>query len=318
MLGPLVDFLKDLFSLGSYRDFFVALCLDHPIWAALLAATLIGMVFYLIFIKTLDVFNKLSPLIGSTGIFIGAGLASALAVVIVFFVNKTMDRVPVWANPQETYVGEPIKLFWKFGFNSDVAFQIQYANDNQYRTEVKNLFTDVYKPEGDEPYSRQVEDVRNDIRYFHIRAINPHVHNVPTSNWSATKSIAQYESSLRRITATDVIIVGVSSTDHNDLFKWRTVELDGIDIRLVKEIVADLPVRFGKNHPLEAQFVRMPWDELLAAPAHGTADLVLAAISRGAKRELKYGISFSEPYLCTTQALLFLRGNRAQTAPEMI
>jgi ABC-type amino acid transport substrate-binding protein len=315
MLGPVVDFLKNLLSLGSNFDFFVALCLDHPIWAIVLATIVFGMLLYLTFIGILQVFNKLSPLIGYTGIFIWVSLAIALAGGAVLLVNVTMPRVPAWVNLQDVYIGEPINLLWKYDVNPDAVFEIQYARDEQYGIEVKSLFTDVYKHQ---PYSRQVEDVRNGRRYFRVRAVDPHAKDHPLSDWSATRRIAQYDSSLRRIVATDTIIIGISKIDHNDLFKWRTVEVDGIDIRLVKAIVAELPARIGKSHPLEIRFVRMAWDELLAAPAHAAADLVLAAISRGAERELQYGISFSEPYFCTTQALLFLAGNRARTVLEMI
>jgi ABC-type amino acid transport substrate-binding protein len=318
MFEPLFKLLKEIFSLGTYREPFVALCLDHPVWATLLVAILLGLSFYLIITTIPDVFSKLRPLIGDSGIVMGAALVCALAIVVVFIVNKAMERVPTWTNARDVYVGDAIMLTWTFDGGADLAFEVEHARDEQFGTDPKSFVAEVYQKAGSQSYSRRIEDIRNDTRFFRIRAVDPHDHQHRLSAWSDTQRIVQYDSSYRRIAATGAVIIGISKIDHDDLFKWASGQPDGIDIRLVKAIVAELPARMGEKRTLEAKFDPMGWTELLDAPSRGRVDMIVAGISRGAAREQRYGISFSEPYFCTTQALIYRTGESVGSIRKMI
>jgi ABC-type amino acid transport substrate-binding protein len=69
---------------------------------------------------------------------------------------------------------------------------------------------------------------------------------------------------------------------------------------------------------LELIPIPVPWASLLDMPRQGRADFIVSSITRLESRERDFQIAFSEPYYCTTHALIYRTGTEERPVPDMI
>jgi ABC-type amino acid transport substrate-binding protein len=238
--------------------------------------------------------------------------AAILLTVAIGYAVREMARgpVPAWQLSRTTFIGEPIPLQWSYAASTGVpvSFEIEYDTDDRFSSPEKRSFYT-------EGRQRPVQHV-NGPRYWRLRAVVDRDKR-PISDWNSALRITQYDSAYRRIETTSAVIIGVSDTDYDDLFKWKDGKgWHGFEIALTEAVVAELSARVGWR--LDRKIVPFPWADLLNQPPLGQADMIVSAISRRADREAKYKLSFSEAYYCTTQALLYGVGEPDRPIAEMI
>jgi ABC-type amino acid transport substrate-binding protein len=221
-----------------------------------------------------------------------------------FAVSLLRPPVPEWQIERAVFIGEPIPLKWIYaarrvrnpdGTDSDsaVSFEVEYDIDSLFASpDKRSLHT--------EGRQRPVQHI-NGSRYWRLRAVDDR-NKSAISAWSLPLRITQYDSSYRRIEATSTVIVGVSDTDYDDVFKWKDKRWHGVDISLSEAIATQLSARIGWR--IELKIVPIPWKELLDQPGSGQVDMIVSAISKRSDRRDKHRLDFSDTYFCTTQALL--------------
>jgi ABC-type amino acid transport substrate-binding protein len=215
---------------------------------------------------------------------------------------------PKWQVDSKTFVGEPAKLKWNYqtserGAKPGIRFELQNGSDNRF-TDGYHMYLEPISILGN--YGQSIEGI-NGSRFYRVRAVDPGMH--PLSEWSPDITITQFDSAYRRIPAIGKVRVGISDSTYQNMFKWedkKDLRAMGFEASLVRAIIAELPAATNNRlQPLEPEFIKRPWLELLDMLRSGQADMVIAAISKTKDREEKKEIRFSDTYFCTTQALLY-------------
>jgi ABC-type amino acid transport substrate-binding protein len=257
---------------------------------------------------------------------VGALAAAVLATLVGLFFLDIVPRparstapIPRWDLSGDTFIGGPIPLAWKFdrsallnldGSKSEasILFELQSSNDARFGADTR---LETYA-DGDRKYVARI----NATRFWRVRAVESRTKN-PLSHWSLAISITQYDSAYARIKATGDVLVYVSNAEIQGTFKWVDNKgLRGFDMALAKLIVDELSVRIGRS--LEMRPKPVPWIQLLDTPRKGQSDFILSSITKLERRKREFGIEFSEPYYCTTHALIYQVGAPDRTIREMI
>ena len=188
-------------------------------------------------------------------------------------------------------------------------FELSSSNDARFGADTR---METYA-DGDRKFVAHI----NATRFWRVRAVESRT-NEPLSHWSLAIRITQYDSAYDRIKATGKVRIYVSNAEIQGTFKWVDAKkLRGFDIELSKLIVDELSRRIGR--PLEeVQPVSVLWTELLETPRKGLADFIISSITKLETRKRDFGIEFSEPYYCTTHALIYRAGAPDRTIREMI
>ena len=262
--------------------------------------------------------------IGATGV-----VAVALAVLVwVGVFTKPLPPVPEWTFTGDTFVGKPIPFQWKIDHNALTAWKKRFA-DAEILYELQSASgADFHADARTENYA---ENERRDIwrsnasRYWRVSAVAVDGRSrQPLRNseraWSRVLNITQYDSAYQRIVTTGKVLVYVSKSDNQDIFKWLDNKggYKGFDISLAKAVVSELSARMRTGRALEMVTRGVPWEDLLQAPSRGQADIIISSITKLARREPQYGLTFSDAYFCTSYALVYRAGERDQPIREMI
>jgi ABC-type amino acid transport substrate-binding protein len=143
----------------------------------------------------------------------------------------------------------------------------------------------------------------NATRSWRLRAVADCAAKTPVSDWSAPIIVTQYDSVYQRIKAKGEADIFVSNSQDQDMFKWGD---QGFDIDLTNLILRELSTRMGEEVKLMLNAV--DWKKLLPEAGSGNADFSISSITKRAYREEENGITFSNPYFCTTHALMYRAG----------
>lgn len=208
------------------------------------------------------------------------GLSSAVIAAVAFLIliwagvsprmGTSPGPAPVWDIQRDTFVGERVLLKWKYparpeGTGSVNAarapsfFEIESAKDNQFSDPKR-------RPERVNGEYTYVSGINASL-YWRVRAVDAK-NGRALSPWSVGALVTQYDSAYGRITHTGKALVYVSNSEYQDIFKWldKSATLRGFDIALARAVTARLAVRTNAGAPIEAEFIPIPWSELLEAP----------------------------------------------------
>ena len=253
---------------------------------------------------------------------IGFGLASWLSLELVWMAQRPSSPVPALAVKQDTFIGEPLLLNWEYdrsaldggnsGSPTPLVFEVESAGDDLFSSDLRRYPLS-------EGYYRIFRHV-NASRFWRVRTINKQTYR-PLSDWSRGVRTTQYDSAYHRIIATREVLVFVSHSEYEDMFKWidrksQGFKPKGFEINFAKVIVEELGNRLG--HHLEPRFTAVSWPELLNTPAQGRADMIIGAITKRRQRERDFRISFTETYFCTVQSLIYRSGQPPRPVRDLI
>ena len=240
---------------------------------------------------------------GLAGIICLGIIAAMLSWGSVDYVLIRLQPVPVFHPKQQTtFVRDPVELTWTFSGkaenpNEQIVYEVE-AGDKQEFDPHDRLFpadsTSFY------PHEKANE------RWWRVRAI---VDGTPTP-WSAPIHTVRYENALERIKSTGTLVIGVSSDTSQGIFKFLAgkdpagVDREaGVDIELVKQIAKHLESIL--NRDIRIIYNPKSWESVFQPIQDGTADIVVAAVSKLRSREEYYKIRFSDGYFCTGKSLLY-------------
>jgi ABC-type amino acid transport substrate-binding protein len=250
-------------------------------------------------------------------------LIAAVATQITRVATRAPAAAPVIIAEQDTFIGEPVILNWEYERaviyslvnlwpQAPIVFEVESARDPYF-------VVDLARYPLAEGHNRIFRHV-NASRFWRVRAISKQTYQ-PISDWSQPAKITQFDSAYRRITATNQVLVFVSHSDYEDMFKWvdRNAEgfaPQGFEINFSKLIVHRLADSLTTW--LEPRFTAVSWPELLNMPWQGRADIIIGSITKRRQRERDFRLSFSDTYFCTVQSLVYRLGEPAQPIRDMI
>jgi ABC-type amino acid transport substrate-binding protein len=233
-------------------------------------------------------------------------LLAALAIGVVGWVLIPKGLAPAWNLEKTSFLREPMKLAWNFDRSAAAGDDGKASVWFELESAPSWLFWFGRKLETTVDGDHYDRDHVNASRYWRVRAFDFNT-KATLSNWSKPTRITQYDSAYDRIKDSSEALVYISDSQDQDLFKWSNSKgLQGFDIKLVDGIVHKLADRLGrpvKPHPIPAN-----WGDLLDKPGSGEADFVISSITRTKQREQQSGVKFSDPYYCTSYALLYRAG----------
>lgn len=117
-----------------------------------------------------------------------------------------------------------------------------------------------------------------------------------------------YESAVHRITDTNLLRVAVHADPGDDVFcSFSDNQWHGFDIDMVKLVASELEGRLGLSKRLDIEFTYYSWPKIIGAANQHQVDFAIASISISDKRQRKYGIQFSKPYLTSSLAIISRR-----------
>ena len=127
--------------------------------------------------------------------------------------------------------------------------------------------------------------------------------------WSPERAFTYYASSLNRIIATHRVHIGTAEPD-GVFIRQDGPEITGIEIELLREMVAKVLQKHGVNVRPAITYTRRIWgDEFFRLlETDGGIDLLASGISITPEREKKYGLVFTAPTLRYPQSLITKRG----------
>ena len=200
--------------------------------------------------------------------------------------------VPQWAFENKPFfLGEDIPLSWSYAPpepGTPIRFAVESGTGGTFRPET---CTDA-----DHHFVGNV----NAKLSWRVRAVTDCETKAPVSGWSEAIEVTQYDSVYDRIKARGEANVYVSNSQDQDVFKWGD---RGFDIDLTRLILSDLSARMGRD--VRLVLTAIDWDNLLAEAGNGAGDFTISSITKKAWREKKFPIQFSDPYFCTTHALIY-------------
>jgi ABC-type amino acid transport substrate-binding protein len=253
----------------------------------------------------------------AASVIVASLMGLALLGFIPIFSPKLPTAVPEWTMSGTTFIGQPIHLGWNYDVQSaaegsrpaaSVLFQISSSGRPDFDRDVR---TDSYA-DGQHKYISHI----NATRFWRVRAVDYRTKK-PLSDWSATIRLTQYDSAFDRIKATGKVLVGMSNTEIQGVFKWVDDKgFRGFDVTLARLIVQRLSHNVG--HPLEMLIVSVPWTHILDMPVQGRSDIIISSITKLKQREPQHLITFSSTYYCTAAALIYRVGTEGRTIRDMI
>lgn len=224
---------------------------------------------------------------------------------------------PVWTLQQTLFIGKDIPLSWTYQQSRidasidqskrqiSICFEIQRAVDKQFATG-----SDVETVAKCHATNKERMDRINGTRHYRVRALDSQK-LTPVSNWSSTIELTQFRNVYNRIKATEELRVYMSDAQVQDIFKFDEGQgIKGVDIELARYMQRQLGEQMQRN--LELRMTPVKWHQLLPSVPKGEADFVIATMTKTPEREKKYRITFSDPYFCTTYALIYLADPAAQ------
>jgi ABC-type amino acid transport substrate-binding protein len=264
----------------------------------------------------------------------GLGAAGLVAVAVAVFAwtggffAKPLPPVPEWTFEGNTFIGKPIPFAWKIDHQALAAWKKRFA-DAEILYELQSASDPVFQSGArTENYA---ENERKDIwrsnasRHWRVSAVavdgrSRQPLRQSERAWSKVVEITQYDSAYQRIVTTGQVLVYVSRSDNQDIFKWLDNKggYKGFDISLAKAVVSELSARMRSSGALAMVTRGVPWEDLLQAPSRGQADLIISSITKLARREPQYGILFSTPYFCTSYALIHRAGEPDRPIKELV
>jgi ABC-type amino acid transport substrate-binding protein len=302
------------------RDDFIALCRDH--WYVAVFPIFVGgtLLISLLANQALELNNKLAPVMRSRRGRFGIGtcfvVLALLSIIVVISLPRLMQPTPAFTLDKTTFVGEPIFLKWSFDRSklspSDrvktLLYDLKVDDDPLFQHDPKTFSID-----------RQyhfVELPENGKRYWTVRAATE---QGPVSDWSPAVETTAYKSSYEHIKDKQRVAVFVSNSINQGIFKFiDDGKFGGLDIALIKTVIADLPARMGSSKEFTPDITPVPWTELLDTPRQGRADIIISTITKRQTRVETYNIGFSDTYYCTTQSVVYLDGKSQSPTEDML
>ncbi len=215
------------------------------------------------------------------------------------------SAVPQWSfDNKGAFLGEDIPLAWTYEPpepGMPVRFEVESGEGTKFEPA---MCTDAHH--------YYVGNV-NATRAWRLRAVADCAAKAPVSDWSAPIVVTQYDSVFQRIKAKGEANIYVSNSQDQDLFKWGD---QGFDIDLTNLVLRDLSARIGREVKLVLNAV--DWSKLLPEAGAGNADFSISSITSRAYREDENKIRFSDPYFCTTHALMYRRGTPDGDIADMV
>jgi len=245
------------------------------------------------------------------GLALGACLAALISAGTVLNLRQASAMVPVFDRESDVVIGRPLALKWKYP-KQNARFEIQSSEDPSFLVGVDSFVVDA---------AYFAAEYTNGKRFWRVREVN--VADQPVSPWSQSVPIIQYETTLKRIQTTRSLSVYTSSSFNEGFFKFYAKKdgkqtRSGYDIAIHEEVVKQLPPLLGIDGPIKYDLTRVKWEDLLATPQSGRADIIISTITSFTAREDEFGIKFSEPYYCTTQSLVYRPPLSAKSVREMV
>jgi ABC-type amino acid transport substrate-binding protein len=246
-----------------------------------------------------------------SGLILGGCLAGLISASTVLNLRQTSAAMPEFDKDLDIVVGRPLVLKWSYS-KRNARFEIQSSADPDFLDSVDTNTADgTYFPTQN----------TNGKRFWRVREID--ASDQPASPWSRSIPIVQYETTLKRIQTTRSLSVYTSSSFNEGFFKFYAKKdgkqtRSGYDIAILEEVVKKLPPLLGIDGPLKYDLTQVKWEDLLATPQSGRADIIISTITSFPAREEEFGIKFSEPYYCTTQSLVYRPPVSAKSVREMI
>ena len=222
-----------------------------------------------------------------------AGVAASLAVL---FVTEAYAPTPIFETPQNPFLRRPVILSWSY---------VPDRKDAVVFYEVARGLSRDFKPEtiGPKQDSRSYvdRDIQNGSAWWKVRAF---VDDKP-SGWSDAVETKAFTNAYSRIKTTKELQFLVSDSKEQGIFKFLyDGKFSGLEIDLATIVAEELGSHFGGK--IKPSPRPIPWTDLLASIAdhRSNADMGISTISKRHYRE-EDGVSFSEPYYCASQSLVF-------------
>ncbi len=219
---------------------------------------------------------------------------------------------------KETIISSNVVLKWKTQIESSDHYEIQFESGD--KSLIKSAGHDFLRYSGDD--LKQLIELRDDECKINwrVRGISPKNRKTRWSNWSNFKL---YRDRLERIKRERVVRIGISGTQSEGIFAFfddATDRWTGLDVELVRGICHYWSESFGVTINSEPIIEKRQWSDLLSLTASDEGqcvDFIISGISSTRERERLYGIKFTEPYLSTTQAVLFLPSTELNSIAEL-
>ena len=237
------------------------------------------------------------------------GFFLSFAFSIVNKVAETTIPVPSLKVGKEVFVGEPIALslnFDKQGNDQPTVFEIESAKDKTFHDDLIKEWT------GDSEIA-QINRKINGARYWHVCVLKA---GTRFGRCSDHVLISQYENAISRITSTCQMTIYVANTYEQGIFRFIKEGSDknftGFDTKLASHIASKIIEKLklsdtcGRTVDHPTKIVPVAWSDLFDNLSKGSADMAISAITRTKEREEHFRIRFSNPYYCTSQAIMWV------------
>lgn len=312
-------FTKILEQIGAFfqlHDQLKAWSQTNPVLAGVVIFVIVIIAVNFVVTQVVELKNKLfgrwkHSVRAWAGLTLGTCMAALISAGTVANLRQASAAVPIFDKEFDVVIGRPLVLKWKYP-KENARFEIQSSEDPSFQVGVDSFVADG---------AYFAAEHTNGKRFWRVREVD--AADQPTSPWSQSVPIIQYETTLKRIEATRSLSVYTSSSFNEGFFKFYAKKdgkqvRRGYDIAILEEVVKQLPPLLGIEGPLKYDLTRVKWGDLLATPQSGRADIIISTISSFPAREEEFGIKFSEPYYCTTQSLVYRPPLSANSVREMI
>lgn len=315
--------LLEVVAVAISREQLVALFREHPFISVLITLIVLLGLSFAVINGIIEFNHKLKEWTqsrrGRFAMGLSFGAAAVIACFVVYTVPAMLEPTPEFILTKTEFVGGPMTISWKYNTpqkiaaaNKVVRYELQSATDRAFTSDLTKAVLDTSYVYFTNP--------QNGRLYWRVR---PVLHNgssyEPLSNWSQLIETAYYHRSIERIKETGSVNIYISNSNYQGLFKFiNNGAFGGLDIELIKAVVADLPRYMNIKTTLTSNLVPLPWIELLDSPAQGRADIIISTITKQEQRELKHKIKFSKTYYCTTQSVLYRSGAKFESILDLL
>lgn len=331
------DLADNITNISQYFKAYAALCRSSPIVATIITAFLFVVFFYTAinqlqsgylllreklfgqeatFKTQLQVFLMflLLPIIFSVLIVVGVGNQTGIKPYF-YFVNQ-FDIQSNILSPIFR-IGGPNYLVWKFDDENAIRSKLQRNNriltyQLQY-SKFKNFREKIFECENKSWYTSPGS--LNGVYFWRVRAESKELstNKCPgkrESSWSIPIQISSYDSNIKRIKEEGLLRVYFASSINPNFLRFGNNQ--GFEPKIIDEIANNLSTKFQRSNENKIQVDSIPvekWSDLLLAPSHYQADMIISTITISKAREEQRGIQFSDSYYETEKALMAKPGS---------
>lgn len=214
-------------------------------------------------------------------------------------------------------IGGPNYLVWKFDDENAIRSKLQRNNriltyQLQY-SKFKNFREKIFECENKSWYTSPGS--LNGVYFWRVRAESKELstNKCPgkrESSWSIPIQISSYDSNIKRIKEEGLLRVYFASSINPNFLRFGNNQ--GFEPKIIDEIANNLSTKFQRSNENKIQVDSIPvekWSDLLLAPSHYQADMIISTITISKAREEQRGIQFSDSYYETEKALMAKPGS---------